>query len=215
VNPLSASPGARELRRAAFEFNCLPAGYAHASWYGTEGHAVRLGALKSPAALTTASRWLLERHGLVNLYDFDTTTLLKRIAWLEPAVLRRLAMAIGGLRHRAALRRCVDGGLQTLTAELGLATVRCILSEQFERTPLPAATQRLDSRQDQSLVPGLLHSGAPWLFALWPPAWRAIRARVVLKFERGLDIGDERPDEGDRSALALCVQSLLRSLDQP
>jgi len=191
---------------APLVFNYLPAAYAHPSWYRTDEHATCLASLRDPSAMQAASRWLLQRHGLEGLFDFDTACAAKRVAWSEPSTLWRLAVLLGAIRYCEQLCLSVEGGLlRQLGAAVGERAVRAIVTQRDRPALFPTCSLPLGREP----MPQLLASGLPCLFAMWPLQWQAVRGRVRLKFPRGAVIGEESFDEAMQDAALACVERWL------
>jgi YOP proteins translocation protein K (YscK)/Bacterial type III secretion apparatus protein (OrgA_MxiK) len=196
------------------QFNLLPATYAHFSWYdATESLQARLTQLGSAPAQRILSRWLLERYGLQTcsglrcaadgLQSWDEALCLREPRWLQ-----RLALVLGMLQARTALRhRVADDTLRRLAQELGAGTVR----EALAVWPEPAfMMQQTQHAVEEPLVPGLLKCGAQWLFGWLEPLDSAITGRTRLKFARPVA---ERPpaavDVAARAAAREYLQSFI------
>lgn len=195
------------LQEAIIVFNLLPGSYADPSWIDAPpAWRDRLASLQSPAARATLSDWLLARHGLDGLYDFEFSEVEKVMFLMAPTDLQLLSAKAGLLRHRDGLRRMIAGGtMARLAQEVGADAVQEGLAGLPTADFLPPPEHPLDLGAER-LFPQLVEAGLPWLLGFLKPSWGAVEKRVRLKFPRAL--AAMQPLEQDEVALDIGLHYL-------
>ncbi len=190
-----ASQPGRALRLV--EFNLHVARFAHRSWYE---HALRdpdlARVLCDESGRLTAraepqvSQWLLQEIGLQSQMDWRLEERQKRLWLLDRPALERLALEVALAMHRDWLLKIIDSArLRALAAKVGAEALRFVVAElpqgclhyQSPAVSFDADLSRLDLE--------LKEHGARTLVALLEPAWRAVRGRAELCFDRALALG--------------------------
>jgi hypothetical protein len=175
------------------EFNLHVARYAHRSWYGNGGlgEAVSRALFDSHGRFSDleepyVSRWLLHELGLWDETDWDMDEPQKRIWLLDGPSLARLARELALAMHREWLVQVIDSvGLRALQGKVGAQSLHFVVTEVPEGAfhyQLPTLSFDADSSIDVSSK--LTEHGVRTLMALLHPAWRAVRGRAPLYFER-------------------------------
>jgi hypothetical protein len=178
------------LRLSAF--NLHVARFAHPSWYAEElrGH---LSARSEPQV----SRWLLQELGLQDEMDWEMQEPQKRVWLLDAPSLKRLARELALAMHRDWLVRVIDGTrLRALQAEVGEQALRFVVEEVPENSfHYQSPMVSLEAHSPGEVGANLTEQGMRTLLALLQPAWRAVRGRAQLYFERATELGDVPPLE--------------------
>jgi hypothetical protein len=222
VSGVNAAPPAtvavtRALRLA--ELNLHVARFAHRSWYE---HALsdldvagawcdEQGRL-TPRVEPQVSQWLLRELGLQGQMDWTLDSPPTRLWLLDRPALERLALELALAMHREWVVQIIDAArVRALAAKVGAEALRFVVQELpggclHYQTPVASLEGDL-SRIDQELQ----DHGARTLVALLDPAWRAVRARAQLFFDRALRLGDMPPLQPalSRRALDLIYGQLL------
>jgi hypothetical protein len=207
---VSVSAGRRALRLV--EFNLHLARFAHRSWFGallneqTVSDAVFAAdggvAVRSEPAL---SRWLLQEFGLEDAMDWEMDELPKRIWLLDGTTLGRLAVEFALCMHREWLVRVIDARhLRPLYEQVGKEAVRFVMQDVPEgafhyQSPLVS----FGPGSPIDVAADLRDYGARTLVALLQPAWRAVRVRAALNFDREKQLSDTQPLEPAHARRAL------------
>jgi hypothetical protein len=209
ATPSAAVESARALRLV--EFNLHVARFAHRSWYE---HAVsdpglagafcdEQGRLR-PRVEPQVSQWLLQELELQGEMDWKLDSPQMRLWLLDRPALERLALELALAMHREWVVRIIDATrVRALAAKVGEEALRFMVQE------LPGGCLHYQSpvvslEGDLSLIDKELREhGARTLVALLDPAWRAVRARAQLFFDRALMLGDVPPLQP-----ALCRRAL-------
>ncbi len=199
--PLSVN--ARRALRLV-EFNLQPACFAHRSWYEeslsglTSTHAIvdAQGCIAARAE-PQLSRWLLEELDLQAEMDWEMEQPRKRLWLLDGTSLRRLARELALAMHREWLVQVIDAAcLRDLQAKVGREALRFVV-EEVPRGAFhyqsPAVSCAADSSPDLAME--LENQGARTLFGLLEPAWRGVRGRAQLYFDRASELGSTPPLE--------------------
>jgi YOP proteins translocation protein K (YscK) len=178
----AATSGRRALRLV--EFNLHVARFAHRSWWG---NAVPEGDWRAADRVEPQmSAWLLREVGLEADMDWDLHEPQKRLWLLDGATLQRLAAELALAMHRQWLLQVIDGArLRGLADAVGEPALRFVVGELPQGSFHYQSPQvRLVGAATAELRTGLIEEGARTLIALLQPAWRAVRGRAQLHFER-------------------------------
>jgi hypothetical protein len=186
------------------EFNVHVARFAHRSWCadGLSGQPLsqvifdargRVAARPEPQV----SRWLLEELGLQAQMDWEMEEPQKRLWLLDGTSLARLARELALAMHRDWLVQVIDAArVRALQAIVGGPALRFVVEEvpggSFH---YQTATVSFEADSHRDLGTELEDHGARTLLALLPPAWRAVRGRAQLYFDRSKDLGSAPPLE--------------------
>jgi len=164
------------------EFNLHPARYAHASWF-PDGLPLELVSARAEPQVST---WLLRTLGLGSEFDWELADPRQRLWLLDRPSLERLALEVALAMHREWLVRIIEPPrLRALSAHVDGAALRFVVEEIpggcfHYQAPLVA----FDAAASGDLASELQAQGARTLLALLEPAWRAVRGRARLFFER-------------------------------
>jgi hypothetical protein len=184
------------------EFNLHVARFAHPSWYARSVPGSLRSAAKSDArgglhdrVESQVSVWLLREVGLDAAMDWDLLEPQKRLWLLDASALQRLAMELALAMHRRWLLQVIGGArLRTVAKAVGEPALRFVVSELPEDSfHYQAPEVRLDADATGELRSELLEQGARTLIALLQPAWRAVRGRALLHFDRGQNLAAVPP----------------------
>jgi hypothetical protein len=181
-----ATSGRRALRLV--EFNLHVARFAHRSWWGD---AVPEGDWSAADRVESRmSAWLLREVGLEADMDWELHEPQKRLWLLNGSTLQRLAAELALAMHRQWLLQIIDGArLRSLADAVGEPALRFVVGELPEDSFHYQSPQvRLVGAATGELHTGLIEEGARTLIALLQPAWRAVRGRAQLHFDRGQDL---------------------------
>ena len=194
------------------EFNLHPARFAHRSWYEDRpgGHALREALFDADGrverrAEPLVSGWLLRELGLQDQMDWEMDEPQKRLWMLDGRSLERLALELALAMHREWLVRLIEGTrLRALAAQIGGQALRFVVEEVPEGAfHFQAPVVSLDPQPQDDLGAELKQHGARTLVALLDPAWRAVRGRAQLFFDRTQELGEQAPLESEHSRRAL------------
>lgn len=202
------------------ELNLHLARYAHRSWYEEAFRDARIAHVmldersRVHAHLEPyISRWLLQELDLSLDMDWDMREPQKRIWLLDRAGLERLALELALAMHREWVVQIIDSTrLRTLAGVVGADALRFVIEEIpvgcfHYQAPLVS----FESQAMLDVAVELRGHGARTLMALLEPAWRAVRGRAQLFFDRALGSSGDPPLEpalGHR-ALDLIFQRLI------
>jgi hypothetical protein len=202
------------------EFNLHTARFAHRSWYSDSGRAPALGAAifdehgnVNSRVESQVSSWLMQELGLHEEEDWQMSEQQKRVWLLDTPSLARLSQELALAMHRDWLVRIIDGArIRILQAKIGNSALRFVVEEVPQGSfhySAPVASFETDTSQE--LTDRLRQAGARSLMALLQPAWRAVRGRAALHFERswGLDAVPPFDAEQCRRALELICGRLI------
>ena len=212
---LSASALSETQARLAVrlvEFNMHVARFAHRSWYGRDASTQISNANVFDAcgkldtrAESHISEWLLRELDLYRAMDWEMSEPEKRLWLLDGASLERLAQELALTMHREWLLQVIDARrLRALESSVSERALHFVIEEvpqgQFHYGS-PAVSFEIES----SAVLGtkLKEAGARTLMALLQPAWRAVRGRAQLYFDRSQKLDDVTPFEAAHRDQAL------------
>jgi len=207
---MSNDAGRRAVRLV--EFNLHPARFAHRSWFGSQpveptvnGALWEAGGRAARRCEPGLSCWLLEELGLQGEMDWEMSELPKRIWLLEGPALERLALEVALCMHREWLVRIIDARhLRALNEKVDREAVRFAIQEVPEGAfHYKSALVSFERDAPLDLAAELKDHGARTLLALLLPAWRAVRARAELYFDRTKALGEVPPLEPAQSRRAL------------
>ena len=221
---MNASAGGQRALRLV-EFNLHVARFAHRSWFGalldepTVSDAVFAGGGAAARSEPALSRWLLQELGVQGEMDWDMDELPKRIWLLDGAALERLALEFALCMHREWLVRVIDARhLRVLYEKVGRDAVRFVIQDVPEGAfhyQSPVVSFGPDAQVDVAAM--LKDHGARALLALLQPAWRAVRVRAALHFDRAKEFGDApslEPAQSRRALELLCERLIPRRFPQ-
>jgi YOP protein translocation protein YscK len=185
--PAAASTSGRRALRLV-EFNLHVARFAHRSWL--EAVVPEGGWSAAERVESQLSRWLLRELGLEADMDWDLHEPQKRLWLLDGSTLQRLAAELALAMHRQWLLQVIDGArLRSVADAVGEPAVRFVVGEVPEGSFHYQSPQvRLVGAAPGELRSGLIEEGARTLVALLQPAWRAVRGRAQLHFDRSQDL---------------------------
>jgi hypothetical protein len=197
------APVAVEARQALrlVELNLHVARFAHRSWYEDALSVPGLaGALCDERGHLTmrvepqVSQWLLQELGLHGQMDWQLDRPQMRLWLLDRPALERLALELALAMHREWLVQIIDAvRWRALAAKVGGEALRFVV-EELPRGCLHYQVPVVSLGADLSLIDKHLQEhGARTLVALLDPAWRAVRARAQLFFDRALMLGEVPP----------------------
>jgi hypothetical protein len=165
------------------------------------------------------SRWLLEELGVLREMDWEMDELPKRIWLLDGPALERLALEFALCMHREWLVRVIDAKhLRVLYESVGRDAVRFVIQDVPEGAfhyQAPVVSFGSDAPIDVAAM--LTDHGARALLALLQPAWRAVRVRAGLYFDRAKALGDApslEPAQSRRALELLCERLIPRRFPQ-
>jgi len=203
-----------DARRALrlVEFNLHVARFAHRSWFGDGVREQGWSAAMTHARAglrdrgeSQVSLWLLREVGLEGAMDWDLHEPQKRLWLLDGATLQRLALELALAMHRQWLLQVIDGTrLRALADAVGEPALRFVVGELPQDSFHYQSPQvRLFGATTGELRLGLLEQGARTLIALLQPAWREVRVRAQLHFDRSQDLAAVPPFEPQHCKRAL------------
>jgi hypothetical protein len=195
----NAKPTAMAVRRVLrlVEFNLHVGRFAHSSWYSdaVREHGRSAAMIDSRGGLrdrveSQVSVWLLREVGLEGLFDWDLHEPQKRLWLLDGSALQRLSLELALAMHRQWLLQVIDGTrLRALADAVGEPALRFVVGELPQDSFHYQSPQvRLFGTTTGELRSGLLEQGARTLIALLQPAWREVRIRAQLHFDRSQDL---------------------------
>lgn len=122
--------------------------------------------------------------------DWDLHEPQKRLWLLDGSALQRLATELALAMHRQWLLQVIDGArVRTLSDEVGEQALRFVVRElPADSFHYQAPQVRLEADGTGELRSELVEQGARTLIALLQPAWRAVRLRAQLHFDRSQDL---------------------------
>jgi hypothetical protein len=224
MSAAASAAGRRALRLV--EFNLHVARFAHRSWLGALSSEPTLSevifeaggrpAVRSEPAL---SCWLLEELGLKGEMDWEMSELPKRIWLLDGPALERLALEFALCMHREWLVRVIDARhLRALYEKVDREAVRFVIQEVPEGAfHYQSAVVSFERDAPIDVAAELKDHGARTLLALLQPAWRAVRARAGLYFDRAKALGDApslEPAHSRRALELICERLIPRRFPQ-
>jgi hypothetical protein len=201
-----------QLALRLVEFNVHVARFAHRSWFGEDPNAQALiGALCDASGRLDAraepqvSDWLVHELGLQGDMDWEMNEPQKRLWLLDGPSLQRLALELALAMHREWLVQVIDAAqLRVLRSKVGEPALRFAIEEVPPGSfRYHSATVSFEADACAELVSRLKEAGARSLVALLRPAWRAVRCRALLFFDRS-----KRLDEVPPFEVAHCDQAL-------
>lgn len=213
-------PVASQRALRLVELNLHLARYAHPSWYEETLSDPRIaGVMLDERARVRAhvephvSCWLLHERGLSLDMDWDMQEPQKRVWLLDRPSLERLALELALAMHREWVVQIIDSArLRALAAAVGAEALRFVIEEVpagyfHYQEPLVS----FESQPTSDVAAELREYGVRTLMALLEPAWRAVRGRAQLFFDRALELGDVASLEPalSRRALDLINQRLI------
>jgi hypothetical protein len=145
--------------------------------------------------------------------DWEMAEPQKRLWLLDGQSLERLARELALAMHREWLLQVIDAArLRVLKRSVDEKAVRFVIEEvptgqcHFQT---PTVSFEIDSSAE--LGTRLKEVGVRALMALLDPAWRAVRRRAQLHFDRSQNLGEVAPFEAPHrdQALDLIVKRLL------
>ena len=162
--------------RAVLVFNVSPAAYAHPSWLPS-------GSLSSVHSSRVARRQLsdalIAEHGLDDCFDWSLSSPVLRPMLLSPASWTELALTVGVLAHRAALRQVVKRDqLAQWSALLG-DRMDFLWADVAER--IPAAPTVSKASPSTATVAAMIDDGQAVLLALLNPQHDFAHANVLRR----------------------------------
>ncbi len=208
--PAHAKSGEWALR--LMEFNLHAARFAHRSWYcdGAYDRVLDPGIFDehgniNPRVESQVSTWLLRELGLDEEEDWQMSEAQKRIWLLDTPSLARLSQELALAMHRDWLVRMIDGArIRILQAKVGNSPLRFVVEEVPQDSfhySAPVAT--FETETSEELSTRLRQAGARSLMALLQPAWRGVRGRAALHFERSWGLDNVPPFDADQCKRAL------------
>lgn len=192
------------IYEAVIAFNLLPATYVDASWIDAPAPwCDRLTRLRSPGAQFALSEWLLAQNDLQGVYDFEFSSIEKKMFLQRPQDLLQLAATLGLLRRRETLRMMIAGGtLARLAQEIGGTTLERVLVDLPAPEFMPPEANGID-RGAERLLPQFVASGVSILLGMLEPECRAVRIRAQFKFPRHLVPSHPAPLVGEQREAAI------------
>jgi hypothetical protein len=205
---------ARALRLV--DFNLHVARFAHSSWYadGPRAQMMAAGIFDSlgrihERAESQVSSWLLLELGLQAEMDWEMSEPQKKVWLLDAPSLERLALELALAMHRDWLVQTIDAAsVRALQVKLDGPALRFVVEEVPERSfhyRSPGVNFLVDSAAVLALK--LKALGARTLMGVLQPAWRAVRARAQLHFDRCMGLGEVasfEPAHCDRALELIC-----------
>jgi hypothetical protein len=208
---VSALASERRSEWAAYlaQFNFHVARFAHPSWHPD----IPVHGRVDSRVEAQLSAWLLQELGLQDEFDWQLSEPQRRIWLLDTAALMRLSEEIALAMHRDWLVPIIDGArVRALLPKVDSSLLRFIIKE-VPRGAFHYNAPLVNLEQDapQEITPKLQEAGARTLVGLLQPAWRAVRGRAQLRFERtwGLDEVPPLPGEHCSRALELICGRLI------
>jgi hypothetical protein len=199
---MSAAPPAETTRALRLvEFNLHVARFAHRSWYedalsdpGLAGALCDEQGRLRPRVEPQVSQWLLQELGLEGQMDWKLDRPQMRLWLLDRPALERLALELALAMHREWVVQVIDAArVRALAAKLGGEALRFVV-QQLPDGCLHYQSPVVSLEGDLSLIDKELQAhGARTLVALLEPAWRAVRVRAQLFFDRALMLGNVPP----------------------
>jgi len=194
------------------EFNLRVVRFAHRSWYcdGPCGRALGAALFDEDGNVNSrvesqVSAWLIQDLGLHEEEDWQMSEVQKRIWLLDTPALARLSQELALAMHRDWLVRMVDGArVRSLQAKVGNGALRFVVEEVPQGSfhySAPIAT--FETGTSEELITRLRQAGACSLMALLQPAWRAVRGRAALHFERSWGLDNVPPFDAEQCKRAL------------
>jgi YOP protein translocation protein YscK len=194
------------------EFNLHPARFAHRSWFGEEpgvqssaGTAGGISARHDARAERGLSGWLLRELDLHEEMDWEMSGPQKRLWLFDGPSLERLSLELALAMHREWLLQVIDAAqLRMIGSKVGEHALRFAIEDVPSgsfRYHSPTVSFAVDAEDD--LRSTLQEAGARTLMALLRPAWRAVRGRAQLYFDRCKELADVPPLEAAHREQAL------------
>jgi type III secretion protein K len=207
-----------KVDQLVYDFNCRPVDYVDPGWLAEPERAPieRLNHSADAQARACASKWLLQRFGLIDAYDFEFTLPEKRLLLLDAGTLRDLALFVGLAALTPLLRTWITGArLLQLRRALGQSAFEFHLDHVL---PHPAIAryrlvpERAEGLLDAGELPRLTTRLGALLLLLSAdaPGSPALR-RGLLKLPNGVpQRARALPAKRREAVTGFCINTVIR-----